>query len=163
VDLDGASLEVHATVKKVRGQFICTVPKTEHSRRKIALTALAVEALRRHRARRLAERLALGPAWHDEDLIFPNTLGRVLDRNDLVRRDDLPLLAKAGLPPNRFHDLRHTAATMLLRQGIHPRVVSELLGHSHIAVTLDTCSHVLPDMQREATVALDRLLGGKRG
>jgi integrase len=163
IDLDRATLEVRATVKKVYGKFIFTVPKTERSRRKVALTTLAVEALRRHRAKQHAERLVLGPAWHDEGLVFPNKIGKVMDRIDLVRRDYLPLLAQAGLPSLRFHDLRHTAATMLLRQGIHPKVVSELLGHSQIAITLDTYSHVLPDMQREATVALDRLLGGKRG
>ncbi len=163
VDLDAATLEVRATVKRVRDKFIFTQPKTERSRRKVALTNLAVEALRRHWVKQLAERDTLGPAWHNENLVFPNRIGKVMDRIGLVRRDYLPLLGIASLPQIRFHDLRHTAATMLLRQGIHPKVVSEMLGHSQIAITLDTYSHVLPDMQREATVALDRLLGEKRG
>jgi integrase len=81
-----------------------------------------------------------------------------------MRRHFLPpLAAAAGLPPMRFHDLRHSAATLLLRQDVHPKVVAEMLGHSQISMTLDTYSHVLPDMQRDATVALDRLLGGNRG
>jgi integrase len=86
-----------------------------------------------------------------------------VDRTDLMRRHFLPLLQAAGLPPMRFHDLRHSAATLLLRQGVHPKVVSEMLGHSQISMTLDTYSHVLPDMQRDATAALDRLLGTYRG
>src|SRR5262249_15529079 len=73
----------------------------------------------------------------------------------------VPLLQKAGLPLIRFHDLRHTAATFLLLQGVHPKVVSEMLGHASVGITLDLYSHVLPNMQKEATEALDRLLVGK--
>ena len=69
------------------------------------------------------------------------------------------MLKRAGLPHIRFHDLRHTAATLLLVQGIHPKIVSEMLGHSTVSMTLDTYSHVLPDMQRDATEAFDRLFG----
>jgi integrase len=72
------------------------------------------------------------------------------------------LLVKAGLPAIRFHDLRHTAATLLLLRGIHPKVVSEMLGHSTISMTLDIYSHVLPDMQRDAVDALNHLLGDGR-
>jgi integrase len=163
VDLDDASLQVRASLQKVRGTFILAEPKTARSRRKVALTALAVEALRRHHANQVAQCLALGPAWQDRDLVFTNRIGNPVDRIDLMRREFLPLLQAAGLPPMRFHDLRHSAATLLLRQGVHPKVVAEMLGHSQISMTLDTYSHVLPDMQRDATVALDRLLGRNRG
>ncbi|MGO8948874.1 MAG: tyrosine-type recombinase/integrase [Ktedonobacterales bacterium] len=160
VDLEAGMLQVRATLYKLYGKFQFAQPKTARSRRKVALTALAVEALRAHRARQVEERLLLGPVWHDSDLVFCNTIGKPIERIDLVRRSLHPLLKKAGLPLIRFHDLRHTAATLLLRQGIHPKVVAEMLGHSQISVTLDTYSHVLPDMQREATAALDKLFAG---
>ena len=76
----------------------------------------------------------------------------------MVRHWFRPLLKKVGLPLIRFHDLRHTAATLLLLAGVHPKVVSEMLGHASIAITLDLYSHVLPDMQREATLAMERAL-----
>ncbi len=82
-------------------------------------------------------------------------------KSNLVRRSFLPLLRRAGLPRIRFHDLRHTAATLLLLQGIHPKVVQERLGHSQISVTLDTYSHVLPSMGREAATRLDALLNSR--
>ena len=81
-----------------------------------------------------------------------------MDVRSLVRRSFLPLLEAAGLPRMRFHDLRHTAATLLLGQGVHPKVVAEMLGHARISTTLDLYSHVTPTMQREATEALDELL-----
>jgi integrase len=78
-----------------------------------------------------------------------------------MRRSFRPLLRRAGVPTIRFHDLRHTAATLLLSQGVHPKVVQERLGHSQIAITLDTYSHVLPSMQRDAADRLDSLLLGQ--
>ncbi len=87
--------------------------------------------------------------------MFPNELGKPMDAGNLLRRYFSPLLEKAGIPHVRFHDLRHSAATLLLSQGIHPKVVQERLGHSTISVTMDIYSHVLPDMQREAADRLD--------
>ena len=86
-----------------------------------------------------------------------NELGRPVDRGNLVRRSFLPLLESAGLPRIRFHDLRHTAATLLLIQGEHPKVVQERLGHSTLGVTLDVYSLVLPNLQRQAAERLDAL------
>src|SRR5262249_49177987 len=134
-------------------------PKTKRSRRRIALPPSTCEALLCHWARQSKERLALGPAWHDRDLVFPNVVGNLTDPRSLRQRWFKPLLRAADLPPIRFHDLRHTAATLLLLEGVHPKVVSEMLGHASIAITLDLYSHVLPDMQREATVAMERALG----
>ncbi|HEV2009454.1 MAG TPA: tyrosine-type recombinase/integrase [Candidatus Limnocylindria bacterium] len=91
--------------------------------------------------------------------MFANELGGPLNASNLLRRSFRPLLERAGLPRIRFHDLRHTAATLLLGLGRHPKVVSEMLGHSQISVTLDLYSHVTPTMQREAVQALDTLLG----
>ena len=91
-------------------------PKTASSRRGVVLSATAVEALRRHRIRQAAERLRLGAAWDDHDLVFANEVGKPIDGRNLVRRGFEPLLARAALPRVRFHDLRHTAATLLLGQ-----------------------------------------------
>jgi integrase len=107
------------------------------------------------------ERLALGPAWDIcRDLVFPNTVGRPIQGIDLLNRSLYPLLKRAGLRRIRFHDLRHTAATLLLKQNVHPKVVSEILGHSSMAITLDRYSHVTMDLQSEAAMAMERALGG---
>jgi integrase len=157
VDLDCHTAQVRATVQRLGPSLAFSEPKSARSRRKVALPQLAVEALRRHRARQAEERLSLGPAWDDIDLVFPNSVGRPMEHSNLRIRSFQPLLMKAELPKIRLHDLRHTAATLLLLQGVHVKVVSEMLGHASIAITLDLYSHVLPDMQREATAAMDRL------
>lgn len=103
------------------------------------MTPTAIAALRRHRAGQLSERLAAGELWDDHDLVFSGRRGGFLhaaDVYDSFRR----LLEKAGLPRVRFHDLRHTAATLMLGLGVHPKVASEMLGHSTITVTLDLYS-----------------------
>jgi integrase len=97
-------------------------------------------------------------AWHAEDLVFTDPVGRAIRGNHSLQRHFAPILARAQLPAIRFHDLRHTAATLLLRQGVHPKVVQEMLGHSTIAMTLDIYSHVMPDMQAAAVGAMDALL-----
>jgi integrase len=107
----------------------------------------------------LAERDELGPGWQDFDLIFPIQDGSPMDGLHLLRYQFHPLLRQAGLPIIRFHDLRHSCATLLLSQGIHPSIVASMLGHSTIQVTLDVYSHVTPTMQKSATDALDRLFG----
>ena len=117
------------------------------------------EPLRRHRIRQAKERLALGPAWDDNDLTFANTIGKPIEAAHLRRLSFAPLLEKSGVPGIRFHDLRHTAATLLLGKGVHPKVVADMLGHAQISTTLDLYSHVTPTMQREATIALDEVLG----
>ncbi len=115
------------------------------------LPAIAVVALRNHRERMATE-------GHPDGLVFCDTQGGPLRKSNLLRRSFLPLLKRAGLPVIRFHDLRHTAATLLLAQGVHPKIVQERLGHSQISITLDTYSHVLPGMGREAASKLDAIL-----
>jgi integrase len=158
VDLDAGILQVRRTLLRTAAGLHLTEPKTAHSRRRVALAPQAREALRTHRGRQAVERLQLGRAWDDQDLVFANAIGKPVEAGNLLRRSFWPLLAKANLPRIRFHDLRHTAATLLLSQGVHPKVVSELLGHSSIGLTLDIYSHVLPDMQQQAATAMDRLL-----
>ncbi len=95
-----------------------------------------------------------------DDLVFCNTLGKPLDDSHVLLREFYPLLGRAGLPRMRFHDLRHTAATLLLGRGVNPKIVSEMLGHASIRITLDIYSHVLPDMQDQAAAALEGVLSG---
>ncbi len=132
-------------------------PKTARGRRNIALSMTTITALREHRARQLEAKLRAGPAWVDQDLVFPNALGAPAPKYDVSQRF-IRIARNAGFTGLRFHDLRHTAATLMLEAGIHPKVVSERLGHSTIAITLDTYSHVLPHMQAEAAETLDAAL-----
>lgn len=161
VDLDAATLQVRATMQRTKvGGLAISQPKTAASRRQIALTGMAVAALRRRKIRQAEEKLKTGPAWEDNDLVFPNTLGKPMEATNLLHRSFAPLLEKTALPKIRFHDLRHTAATVLLRKRVPAKVVSEMLGHSNIGITLQVYSHVLPDMQREATAAMEAALMG---
>ncbi len=137
--------------------------KRRTSRRQVLLVAVAVEALKLHRDRQDEERRRAGPTWHDEGLVFPNTIGRPINPSNFLRRDFYPLLEDAGLPRMRFHDLRHSAATLLLKMGVHPKIVSELLGHTQIGITLDLYSHVTATMQRDAVEAFEELLGSSQG
>jgi integrase len=154
-DLDRGALQVLGTLEP---DGIIEDPKSATGRRQITLTKLAIDALRRHRVSQNEERLAAGPAWTDLGLVFTNTVGGYLDANNLRHRGFPRLLEKAELPRMRFHDLRHSTATLLLSLGVHPKVVQELLGHSQISVTLDTYSHVLPNLHGEAMIEMDRLL-----
>jgi integrase len=103
--------------------------------------------------------LQLGAVWDDHDLVFANEIGRPLEQGNVLRRSFWPILERAALPRCRFHDLRHTCATLLLQQGVHVKIVSEMLGHSNIKITLDVYSHVLPNMQTQAVDAMHRLFG----
>lgn len=160
VNLQAATAHVVGTLQRTREGYVIAGPKSAHSRRQVALTSAAVEVLRRHRATQAEERLRLGSAWKDDDLVFANEVGGYVDESHLRRRSFWPLLERAGVPRIRFHDLRHTAATLMLGHGIHPKVVAEMLGHSQISITLDLYSHVTPTMQRHATEALDAVLEG---
>ena len=92
--------------------------------------------------------------------MFANDVGRPIEPGNLLRRSFWPLLEQAGLPRIRFHDLRHTAATLLLAAGTHPKVAQETLGHSTVGMTLDLCSHAAPDMQETAVQAMEAVLAG---
>jgi integrase len=160
VDLERGILQITLSLQESDGPVrrVLDEPKTVHSRRRISLSKTAIEALRRHRERQELERSL--ELWDTSyDLVFPNTLGRPLHPSHLLRRQFLPLLRKAGLPALRFHDLRHTAATLLLRRGVNPKIVNEMLGHANISITLDIYSHVTPDMQEMAAGVMDAILG----
>ena len=160
VHMDEGYADVKYTLEHSKGGgYTFAPPKTERSRRRVPLNATAVAALRRHRAQQLQQRLAMGEAWRDEDLVFTDTIGRALRGNHILQRQFAPLLKQAGLPAIRLHDLRHTTASLLAHQGVHVTTVSRLLGHSSTSMTLDIYSHVFPDAQRDATAALDGLIG----
>lgn len=163
IDLDGSVLQVRHTLQAPGfpkgAPATLTAPKTPRSRRSVRLTALAVDALRQHRERQDAERTAAGDTWEDRGLVFPNIHGGPMDYTNLVARSFKPLLKKAGLPPIRFHDLRHTCATLLLSKGVHPKVVADVLGHASVTITLDTYSHVMPGLGDAAAGAMDDVLG----
>lgn len=159
IDMGIGTLQVKRTIARLVGKgFTVSEPKTTKSRRRIHLTRMAIEALKQHRTRQQKARLAVGPAWNEQGWVFCNTMGGPIDARNMIRRSFRPILAKAELPMIRFHDLRHSAASLLLTLGVHAKVVQELLGHSQISVTLDTYSHVLPSLQEEAAHRLDTLL-----
>ena len=159
VDLDHGILRVKRTLSGIKdGKPIFGTPKTAKGRRSVQLTVKAVEALGKHRERQIEERKQLVELWRDWDLVFPTRVGTPISRHNLVARSFKPLLVRAGLPDIRFHDLRHTCATLMLVVGTNPKVVQEMLGHANVSITLDTYSHLLPNMQGEAVGRLDNLL-----
>lgn len=161
VDLDlvaGPRVSVQRTLVRVSGRWLFGEPKSERSRRGIALGERAGTALRAHSKRQKRQRLASGSAWADRDLVFTGERGEPLFGSHVTERQLKPLLRKLRLPVIRFHDLRHTAATLLLTQGINPKVVSEMLGHGSVQLTLETYTHVLPDMQAQVATAMDAAL-----
>ena len=126
----------------------------------MTLTATAVRALQAHRARQAEEKLRAGGSYGDSGFVFAGPLGKPVDMRSLVRNHFDPILESADLPKIRLYDLRHTSATLLLPAGEHPKIVSERLGHSTVTLTLDTYSHVLPDMQQRAAERIEQLLSG---
>ncbi len=149
VDLDRATAQIRQSAVQVGGNVHIQEPKTKSGRRTIALDDKCVAALREHRARQIEQRLAAGPLWQDHDLVFTSEVGTPVDPANLYHRF-VALTAKAGVPRIPFHGLRHTHATILMVSGVHPKVVSERLGHADIGITLSIYSHVLPQMQQEA-------------
>lgn len=136
-------------------------PKTSRSRRTVVFPASTIQSLREHRRRQAAERLQAGPTWEDTDLVFCNEIGQPLNASSTVTSAFQRALTRAGLPKIRIHDMRHTAATLLLSQGCHPKYVQDLLGHSTITLTLDTYSHVVPALHGEAADKMELLFAGK--
>jgi integrase len=158
VDLEAGTLQVRRTLTTGKSGPVLSSPKTKGSRRTVRLSQTALIALRSHLNRQLGEIDRAGSLWRENGLIFASETGEPLDRRYITTHRFKPLLKHAGLPQIRFHDLRHTCATLLLLKNVNPKVVSEMLGHASIAITLDTYSHVLPNMQNEATKAMEEAL-----
>lgn len=145
VDLDGGTLTVRQTVLRVDGQLRFNRPKTDRSLR----TVPTLELLRRHRDRQAVEREAAGERWQEFGLVFPSKVGTPIEPDNLDRTW-YKIRAAAGLEWLRLHDLRHACATFLLASGASARTVMNLLGHSQIALTMNTYAHVLPEIERAA-------------
>lgn len=139
----------------MNGRLWLQEPKTDRARRAVDLPLFVIAFLREHQERARAE----GTLLNDRLLVFTDTQGHPIRKSNLRRRSFLPLLQRAGLPRIRLHDLRHTAATLHLRQGTHPSVVQQMLGHSRVGITLDIYSHVMPTLGKEAAQRMDDLLG----
>jgi integrase len=159
VELDNARLTVAGALQRVGGRLVLVEPKTRRSRRTLPLTAGAVAALRAQHQRQLEDRLRAGGRWHQraDDLVWTTPTGAALDGVELTRTFQR-LLAAAGLPRMRFHDLRHGCASLLIAQGCDLRLVMEILGHSTITLTADTYAHVSEALLDTARTALDRAL-----
>jgi integrase len=157
VDLENRVLKVRHQLQRVDTKLVLVEPKTERSRRTLVIPPTIVEQLREHAKRQLAEKLWAGSKWVDNDLVFANRVGAPLQARRVIE-DFHKALEKPGLPRIRFHDLRHSCATLLLVQGVSPRVVMDILGHSEMAMTMDTYSHVVPELRREAADRMESLV-----
>lgn len=158
IDWERKTVSVRRSLQKVKGYgLLVKEPKTKRSSRNITLWDQATAVLKQTRIRQNELKLKLGPAYRDQNYVFALADGTPLDPQ-AVRRHFRKLLDLAAVPHVRFHDLRHTHATLLLAQDEHPKVVSERLGHATIGITLDTYSHVLPNLQERAARKLDELL-----
>src|SRR5439155_16528821 len=155
IDQELSVAQVRRTVHPSRTGIRFAEPKTRRSRRAVALPVMLRPFLDRQ-AQDQAGRRAGCSSWRDLDLVVDSGEGGPLHPDTLSSRWR-KFLAKADLPHVRFHDLRHAHATLMLLQGVHPKVVSERLGHASVGITLDTYSHVLPSMQSDAVRAFDEL------
>jgi integrase len=158
IDLDQRIVSINRTLEKSReGGLRFKRPKTAKSRRTISLAEITASALRQHRVEQAKLLLRLGVGWDDDGLVCIKSPGQPINPNTLTS-GFASFIASGDLPKVRFHDLRHTHATHLLRAGVHPKIAQERLGHATIAVTLDLYSHVMPGMQEDAARKVDRAL-----
>ncbi len=161
LDFEAGTVAVRRSVTKVVGGWEVGETKTASSARVVKLPLFVVDALRAHRVSQLSERLA-AKVWADPALVFTTTVGSYLDGRNVLREFKRHV-AVAGMDPSQFtfHGLRHSTATLMLALGISPKVVAETLGHSRVAVTMDTYTHVLPHLQDEAASRMDLLLAAR--
>jgi integrase len=156
LDDDFSVARVRRTLQSTTSGLVFEDPKTRRSQRAVALPEFLHPYLTHQRDDQACRRVELGEGWQDTDLIIDAGDGSAVSPVNLSSAWPR-FLKRSGLPHVRFHDLRHGHATLMLMQGVHPKVVSERLGHSSIGITLDTYSHVLPGMQAEAAQAFDAL------
>jgi len=160
IDFEAGTLRVNRQLQHIRdgGGLVFSEPKNA-SRRTIDLPQRALKALKIHRKRQLEEQLMSATNREDNDLVFTSRKGTPLDAQNIVNRYFKPLLRRIELPDIRWHDLRHTCATLLLGRGVHPKMVQHLMGHASIQLPLDRYSHWIPSMGRHAADGMDEALG----
>lgn len=167
VDFEARRLYVRRQLVWPRGEAeepYLAEPKSARGLRVIDLPESVVRVLEQHRWRQTEEKLKMADAWAGRfNLVFTTHVGTPVSPGNLLRRSFWPLLEKAGLPRIRFHDLRHTCGTLLAAQGVHPKLIQDILGHSSITVTMDIYGHVLPTMRRQVADLMDRLVGPALG
>ncbi len=157
VDLELGYIRINRQLQRVNHKYELVEPKTLRSRRHLAVPSAIIGSLKVHKDRQNTERRDAERAWYDTDLVFCRRNGYPLN-GSVVTHHFQNLLEEAGLPKRRFHDLRHSCATLLLAQGVSPRVVMEVLGHSQISLTMNTYAHVLPEMRRDAADRMSELI-----
>jgi integrase len=162
LDLEAGRIAVRQTLINIGYSAQYSAPKTAKGRRSISLDARTVTVLRDWRMTQLQERMALGEAWVDNGLVFTRPDGNWIHPDLLSKRFNL-LVRRSNLPRIRLHDLRHTHATHALEAGIHPKVVSERLGHATVAFTLDRYSHAIPALEESAAERVAELVFGAGG
>jgi integrase len=158
IDLEAGKVSIRRTLTREGGHYRLGEPKTKRSRRTVKLTRVATEALRRHLTGQNEEMGQLGDLYQDQGLVFTTSSGAPLNPSNVRNRNLRRLTRKADIPEIRFHDLRHTCATLLLSKNVHPKIVREMLGHANVSITLDTYSHVLPGMGDHAASAMENAL-----
>lgn len=161
-DLDVGKVRVVATLQRVRGELIFVPPKSDRSRRTITLPPFAIAGLKAHRKEQAERRLLVGPAWHDLDLVVDRGDGHPLDPDTFTHQFER-FAERAGIEGANLHSLRHSFATTMLVSGVHPKVVSEALGHANVAFTMGVYQHVLPTMGEQAAAAIEAALAGPGG
>ncbi|MFC1947543.1 tyrosine-type recombinase/integrase [Chloroflexota bacterium] len=159
VDLIYGQISVNRSLHQVKdGSYVFTQPKTAKSRRTIALSPSAALVLKEHYENQQMDKAFLGTTLIESDLVFSTPEGKPYRPNTVTRSWQI-IAARAGVKVIRFHDARHTHASLMLKKGIHPKIVQERLGHSNISMTLDTYSHVAPGLQEAAAKSFDEMLG----
>jgi integrase len=168
LDLEAGSLTVRAALQRVNKKLIQVEPKSESSFRTINLPAVCVSAFAQHKRDQDGWKWWAGSAWRETGYVFTTRVGTPMDPRDLLReyyaitrpkpKDPSTPPPKLGFPAIRFHDLRHSTATLLLAQGVSPKYIAELLGHSNVSFTLQTYAHVLPEVQQQVAAKMDETL-----
>jgi integrase len=159
VDLDRATVTIHTGRAEVIGGYADTEPKTDAGNRTVPVPVRVITILREHRKEQIERRLWLGDVWQDNDYVFPNEIGGA-QQHSVPEHRFKKLLARAGLPHIRIHDLRHTAGSLMLAQGVPAPEVSRILGHASVDITYRLYAHAVPQAQQQALDAMERILQG---
>jgi integrase len=158
IDLENGELTVRYQLQRVGGKKQLVEPKTDRSRRTIALPPFVVTALRAHEVRQRADRKWAASKWQEHGLVFTTSIGTPLEQSNLSRAFH-KLLDTAEIPRQRFHNLRHSAATLMLAQGVDAPAIMAVLGHSHISTTINLYAHIMPEVKRDAADRMEAMFG----